>query len=108
MTRLLTGGTILIGFLVFLVFGASWYAFVAVYLWDWFIVPIFNAPHLTVLQMWGICLTLNVIRPYSQQPPPKDDEHWIVGLSGPLGGMIVGPLAALGMGYAIKFWLMGE
>lgn len=78
-----------------------YYAWAASYLWGWFVVPAFGAPPLTAFQIWGICLTLAMLRPRFDMEK-KNAEGWDSGLL----ALIFGPLLALGLGYAIKFWWM--
>lgn len=80
---------------------ALYYAWAASYLWAWFIVPSFNAPPLSILQIWGICLTLSMLRPRLDLEK-KNAEGW----DGGLLALIIAPPTALGFGYAIKFWWM--
>lgn len=79
-----------------------WFAFSAIHLWAWFVVPVFNVPTLTMLQMWGICLTLSVMRPKTFFSKSDSDKDW----QGSLTGIILGPPLSLALGYAIKFWWM--
>lgn len=80
---------------------ALYYAWAASYLWDWFIVPTFGAPQLSVLQIWGICLTLGVLRPRLDLQK-RNHDGWESGIF----TLVFAPLVALGLGYAIKFWWM--
>lgn len=76
-----------------------YYAWATTHLWTWFMVP-FGLPPLTILQAWGISLTLGTIRPkiFSQ----KVEIDW----SNTIVAIIIGPPLTLGFGYAIKFWWM--
>lgn len=78
---------------------ALYFAWAASLLWGWFIVPIFGAPSLSILQMWGVCLTLNMMRPRISLEKEGTDG-WQIGLF----SLVCGPPIAVGFGYAIKFW----
>lgn len=80
---------------------ALYYAWAAHYLWAWFVIPAFGAPPLSVLQIWGICLTLSMLRPRINLEK-TNNEAWQSGLF----ALLFGPLITLGIGYAIKFWWM--
>lgn len=80
---------------------ALYFAWAATYLWGWFIVPVFGAPPLTVLQAWGICLTLSLLKP-KINIDKGGEKDWAGGLL----AIILAPLTGLGLGYAIKFWWM--
>lgn len=48
---------------------APWYAFVAVKLWGWFILPVFEqAPHLGIVHMIGIQLFVCLFLPVPTEP----------------------------------------
>jgi len=88
---------------------ALWVAFVATYLWEWFIVPVFHAPSLAALQMWGIALTLGILLPSVTHPTAtseKQDDDDFGKVAAPLVKAILGPLVALVTGYIIRFLLM--
>lgn len=80
-----------------------WFAFAATILWGWFIAPVFNVPHLTLAQMWGICLTLSIMRP---RPvfTKKDERPYEWGTI--CRTIVFVPAIAIGIGYVIKFWIM--
>jgi hypothetical protein len=80
---------------------ALYFAWAASHLWGWFIVPVFGAPPLTVLQAWGICLTLSMLKPKIDMSK-GGEKDWASGVL----AIVIGPLMALGLGYAIKFWWM--
>lgn len=81
---------------------ALWFAFAASILWGWFLVPL-GLPPIGVWHMWGISLTLGVIRP---RPifVRKDDRpyNW----EEIINAIILVPAITLGLGAAIKFWIM--
>lgn len=78
-----------------------YYSWAASYLWLWFVVPTFGLPALSTLQVWGICLFLAMLRPRLDPKKTKGDD-WEAAIF----TIIVAPLLALGLGYAIKFWWM--
>lgn len=78
-----------------------YYAWAASYLWAWFVVPALNAPPLSVLQIFGITLTLSMLRPRVTFNN-NDSSDW----ASDLAVLILSPLLALGLGYAIKFLWM--
>lgn len=78
-----------------------YYAWAASYLWLWFIVPTLAAPPLSTLQIWGACLFLSMLRPrFNAEKANRDD--W----DSAILALVAGPLVALGLGYAIRFWWM--
>lgn len=81
---------------------ALYYAWTASYLWLWFIVPVFNAPPLTTLQLWGISLFLGILRPRLSPDVKGQEKEWGKACT----VILLGPLFYLGFGYAIKFWWM--
>jgi hypothetical protein len=86
---------------------ALWVSFVATYLWEWFIVPVFHAPSLGVLQMWGIFLFIGLVFPSltpSAESGKDNDDGWKAAAL--LVKAIVGPLVALVTGYVLRFFLM--
>ena len=78
-----------------------YFAWAATHLWAWFVAPVFSVPNLTVLQAWGITLTLSMLKPEIDFSK-SGDKDWASGIL----GIILAPLFALGFGYAIKFWWM--
>jgi hypothetical protein len=81
---------------------ALYFAWAATHLWGWFIVPTFGAPPLTVLQAWGICLTLAMLKPRIDWKKTGGE----VDLANGFLAVLLGPLLALALGYAIRFWWM--
>lgn len=79
---------------------ALWFAFAATHLWAWFVVPAFHAPTLSVLQMWGICITFALMRPNVWAN--KVERDWPTSFT----SIILGPALALGIGYVIRFHWM--
>lgn len=77
---------------------ALYWAWAGTILWGWFIVPIFHVPAISVLQMYGVVLTLSVIRPTL----PTTQQQW--------GTMCIfvtiGPLLSLAVGHVVKSWWM--
>jgi hypothetical protein len=100
-TAMLLGTFAILMLLVIMVPVALYYAWAASILWGWFIVPTFGLPPLTVLQMWGIFLTLEMLRPRFEFEK-KDNSEW----AHRLFALTLAPLLSLGIGYAIKNWLM--
>jgi hypothetical protein len=94
------GGLIGVALVALFIPLALWFAFAATYLWEWFIVPVFNAPRLTILEMWGIFLTVNAIHPLPPQKYDKEIEK------AALFNVVAGPPLSLAVGYIIKFVLM--
>lgn len=89
--------TLLIG-IPFLMLVALYYSWAAAIMWEWFVVPIFHAPHLNVWQVWGICLTLQLFGPKNRLQKPENEEvdwnGWVA--------VFVSPLLALAIGWWIR------
>jgi hypothetical protein len=86
--------------LLFAVPISLYYAWAASILWGWFLVP-FGLPPLTILQIWGICLFLSMLRPRIKTDQQNKDE-----IGSALMALALSPLISLALGYAIKFWWM--
>lgn len=98
-TSLLTSIFGLIALIVLIAPISLYYAWAASHLWAWFMVPL-GLPVLGILQIWGVTLTLSMLRPKIKAD--KTEHDW----STTMVSIILGPLFALGFGYAIKFWWM--
>lgn len=79
---------------------ALWYSFAVSILWGWFIVPPFHAPPLSTWQMFAVVLTLSAIRPNLKvgKEPDIDWEKLVF--------VLIGPALSLGIGAAVKFWIL--
>ena len=91
----------LVMMLAFIIPLALYYAWAATYLWAWFVVPVFAVPQLSVLQMWGILLTLGMMRARFDTEKKNSDNF-----GSALFALAFAPLLTLGIGYAIRFWWM--
>jgi hypothetical protein len=101
MATSMLGSIAAIAFIFALIIPVSLYfAWAAVILWGWFIVPTFGLPQITILQAWGIGLTLSMMRP--RMTAQKTETDWASGFV----AVILGPPLALALGYAIRFWWM--
>lgn len=87
-------------FFVFIIPVALYFAWAASHLWIWFLVPL-GLPPLSILQIWGIGLTISMFRPKIDAEKTNTD-NWL----GALTAIIVGPPLTLAIGYAIRFWWM--
>lgn len=101
MEHIFIGLAAIVFMLIVVVPVSLWYALSASILWGWFMVPIFNAPTLTVVQCWAVMLTLGSFRP-KLDLHKSDPDQFLEGL----GAIILGPPLALGIGWAIKNWFM--
>lgn len=90
-----------VGVLALIIPISLYFAWAASHLWLWFIVPVFGAPPLSILQLWGICLFLGMLRPKFDMSK-SEEKNW----AGGVAAIILSPPLALGMGYAIKNWWM--
>ena len=85
-------------------------AWVATYMWMWFVVPMFNLPILTVPTAMGIIITLRLFRgqidtyskPTEDQTPAEKKQA-----TGKLFTMLLSPLCVLLLGWLIQhFWMV--
>lgn len=96
------GGAAMLGTLVLLTSAISlWFAWAAAILWGWFMVPMFSAPVLTTTQCWAITLTVSLFFPRLKMTKADPSEFWSA-----LGSVFLVPPISLGIGWAIKTWLM--
>lgn len=92
---------LLFALLILIVPISLWYAFAASVLWGWFIVPFFQAPELSLWQMWAVALTLGVMRPKFNIHKETREIDW------PMAGFVLfGPALSLGLGAIVKFWIL--
>lgn len=79
-----------------------WFAFAASILWGWFLVPL-GLPAIGIAHMWGVTLTLSIIRP---RPifTRKDDRSY--DWEATATTIILVPPLSIGIGAIIKFWIM--
>lgn len=77
-----------------------WYAFVASIMWGWFIVPFFNAPPLSIWQMFAVALTLTAIRPKIDWHKSNEFDWEKIAL------IPLMPLITLALGAMTKFWML--
>lgn len=83
-----------------MVWAGAWGGLTLSIIWGWFIQPVFNAPALTVLQAYGVCLA--VIAAKGRGQVQKDDDGFSIVL---LKAFFRAPLAAgatLACGYVAK------
>jgi hypothetical protein len=75
---------------------------VFVALWNWFIVPVFHTPIITVVQALGIILLFGFLtKEFKYDNTEKDNEQLFKeGLA-----LILRPLVVLGLGFTIKLFL---
>lgn len=78
-----------------------YFAWAASHLWLWFVVPALGAPPLSILQIWGICLTLSMLRPKIDFEK-TNNESWQSGVV----AILIGPPLAVGLGWVVKNWWM--
>jgi len=73
------------------------------WLWFWFIVPVFNAPVITVIQAIGISMLINLFKlgMYSQYEVKETSEDKLTVIV----GYAISPLIILLVGYFITFLL---
>ena len=82
-------------------------AWVATYLWQWFVHPIFHLPLLGVPAAMGIILTWRLFRgqistyskPSDDQTPAEKEQNLVQ-----LFSNLISPLAVLGLGWLIQHW----
>ena len=77
-----------------------WRSYIATILWDWFIIPVFSAPSLSIWQFWGIMLLWQLMRP--SELSYKSTEKAIYAIL----DAIVNPIILLLIGYLIKSWML--
>lgn len=77
-------------------------AWAASTLWGWFMIPL-GLPAISILHMWGICLTLGVMRPRTIFIK-KDDRPY--DFRGTALTATLAPGISVAIGAIIKFWLM--
>jgi hypothetical protein len=64
------------GFVLLVVFGVLWRAFVLTKLWVWFILPVFpTLPTLSLAQMYGVALVVGSLTHTADSEPEPDDEE---------------------------------
>lgn len=69
------------------------------HLWEWFICPVFNVREITLLEAYGISLTLLAFRPVHNLAKTEIDN-------GKLTISLLSPWFLLLSGYIIKFYVM--
>lgn len=101
MQQILVGAISLVVVLVLIIPISLWFAFAASILWGWFMVPIFNAPGLSMIQCWAIAITLSMFR-----PPIDITKTELESIGSAFAAVVLGPPLAIGLGWAIKNWWM--
>lgn len=76
-------------------------AFIASVLWDWFLVPFFNLPSLSVWQMFGVMLAVVALRPRLRIYKEERKLDWKR-----IAMLPFVPLFILALGAIIKFWIL--
>lgn len=89
----------LAGITAFFIALGAWTDYVAYKLWEWFVVPAFNAPHLTWFQVF--CITL-IVSLYTPKRYVKGEKHDTSGL---MIGIIVIPALILLVGYIAHHYM---
>lgn len=94
---------VLVGFVfvIMWLFGASvMNGLVLSVLWGWFVVPVFNAPHLSIASAIGLSLVVSYL---THRTGTASGEK--VGMGKLIGNSILYPLIALFLGWIIHFWM---
>lgn len=72
------------------------YAFVQVKLYDWFVIPIFHTPAISVGWMYGLTLLLSTFRHYCSEPKETKPNY----------GTFLVPFISFGIGYVLHTWVL--
>jgi len=68
--------------------------------WGWFIVPVFNAPSLTVIQAVGITFVVFLVLP-GRPPPDTKDKDWMELFALGIAQSLVSPLVTWLLAYIV-------
>jgi hypothetical protein len=88
-----------------LLYGVFAGGFVGMKLWTWFIVPVFGAKALTIVQAWGIALLVSLWTHQTQILTNKDEREPYEKILA-LFGMVINPWIVLLIGWAGKSLFM--
>lgn len=83
--------------------GAVWRGYILTVLWGWFVVPTFGLPALGVAAVIGISLIVAFMTMSTKTDNEEGDAYEKLGKL--LGRMILVPLIALGMGWAVQLFM---
>jgi len=95
--------THVIGGLLATVAGIAWAGYVLTILWEWFVVPLFGLPHLTIPAALGLSLVVGYMTKDGQQM--KTGENFGGAVFKALLGLLLKPAVALGVGWVIRGFL---
>jgi len=88
---------IILGFIALVVLSSIWSGFVLSIVWEWFMVPAFHLPQLSVALAIGISLTIRmVVAQYYEDSKDADKE-----VTKAISSAIVYPLIVLIFGYVV-------
>lgn len=82
-----------------LLYGIFSIGYCSYHLWEWFICPVFGVREITLLEAYGITLTLSALKPSHNFAKTETDN-------GKLITCLLSPWFLLLSGYIIKFYVM--
>lgn len=91
-----------IGLLAIVIVGSVFSGWVLSVMWEWFIVPTFDAPSLSIPVAIGLAMIVTFM---TYQPQPTNDKELDEQVISALVTSIGKPLIYLGMGYVVTLFL---
>lgn len=92
------------GLMLLVIIGAVWNAYVLTILWEWFVVPTFDLPLLSLIPAIGIVMTVSYLTHQYIPNVAEQGSKWEK-LSRPYVYIALKPALALVFGWTVKQWM---